>query len=155
VCVWIYQHARIAKPPDIDPLENDLSESVVSSQESMNPAPESRKYFTAVVHHSAEVDPINIFKNGATAITSLDCRCLQKLENPDIDPLENDLSKSVRSSQESTTPALESRKYFTVVAHHSASVDPINIFKNEATAIEFSGVNGSKRLHHWVRAIPL
>jgi hypothetical protein len=54
-------------------------------------------------------------------------------KRPDIDPLEYDLNKSVQSGQESMTPAL---KYFTVVVHHSAEVDPINIFKNEATAIK-------------------
>jgi hypothetical protein len=33
-------------------------------------------------------------------------------------------------------PALEKRKYFTVVVPHSAEVDPTNVFKNEATAIK-------------------
>jgi hypothetical protein len=40
-------------------------------------------------------------------------------------------------------PNLERRKYITVVIHHSAEVDPINIFKNEVTAIEFSENNGT------------
>jgi hypothetical protein len=35
-----------------------------------------------------------------------------------------------------------------VFPHHRAKVDPIDIFKNEATAIEFSGKYGSKSLHH-------
>jgi hypothetical protein len=52
-------------------------------------------------------------------------------------------------------PALESRKYITVLLHHNAEVDPIDIFLNGATVIEFSGNNGSKSLHHWVRAIPV
>jgi hypothetical protein len=52
-------------------------------------------------------------------------------------------------------PALERREYITVLLHHSANVNPIDIFKNEATAIEFSGNNGSKSLHHWVGAIPV
>jgi hypothetical protein len=73
--------------------------------------------------------------------------------NPDIDPLENDVNISIFSSQESTTPALESRKYFTVVVHYCTEVDPIGTLRNEASAIEFVEVNGSKSLQHWVRVI--
>jgi hypothetical protein len=36
-------------------------------------------------------------------------------QNPDIDPFENDLNRPIRSSQESITQTLDSRKYFTVV----------------------------------------
>jgi hypothetical protein len=36
----------------------------------------------------------------------------------------------------STTPTLESHKYFTVVVHHSAEVDPIGVIQSEAAAIE-------------------
>jgi hypothetical protein len=46
-------------------------------------------------------------------------------------------------------PALERCKYFTILLYHSTEVDPIDIFLNGATAIEFSGNNGSKSLHHW------
>jgi hypothetical protein len=46
--------------------------------------------------------------------------------NPDIDPLENDLNRSIQS-WESTTLALESRKYVTVVVHQSAEVDLIGV----------------------------
>jgi hypothetical protein len=52
-------------------------------------------------------------------------------------------------------PALERRKCITVLLNHSAEVDPIVIFKNKSTAIEFSGNNGLKSLHHCVRAIPV
>jgi hypothetical protein len=45
-------------------------------------------------------------------------------------------------------PILERRKYFKVFLHHKTKVTPIGIFKNEATAIEFSENNGSKSLHH-------
>jgi hypothetical protein len=62
---------------------------------------------------------------------------------------------SLTNSWESTTPAFESRKYFTVAILHSAIIDLIGTFRNEATAIELSENNGSKTLHHWVSAIPL
>jgi hypothetical protein len=55
-------------------------------------------------------------------------------ENPEFDPLENVLKRS----RESTTPALESSKYFTVVIHHLTEADGIGTFRNEATSIEFS-----------------
>jgi hypothetical protein len=45
-------------------------------------------------------------------------------------------------------PALERRKYITVFLHHNAKVDLIDIFKSEATAMEFSGIKKSKSLHH-------
>jgi hypothetical protein len=77
-----------------------------------------------------------------------------KVENPDIDPLENDSNRPIRS-WESTTPTLESRNYFTVLVHYSAEIDPIGVFRNGATAIEFSENNGSKRLHYWLRVIPI
>jgi hypothetical protein len=44
----------------------------------------------------------------------------------------------------STTPVLESPKYFIGVVHHSAGVDPMG-------AIEFGRVSGSKSLQHWVK----
>jgi hypothetical protein len=72
--------------------------------------------------------------------------------NPDIDPLENDLKRPIQS-WESTTPALERRKYFTVVVHHSPEIDLIGAFRNGATAIEFIGTNESKsrkRCWEWV-----
>jgi hypothetical protein len=47
--------------------------------------------------------------------------------------------------------ALESHKHFTVVVHYCSEVDPIGALRNEASAIEFGGVNGSKSLQHWVR----
>jgi hypothetical protein len=58
-------------------------------------------------------------------------------ENPDIDPLENDLNRPIRTSQESMTPPLESRKYFTVAIHHRIQTDGTGILQNEGTAIEF------------------
>jgi hypothetical protein len=58
-------------------------------------------------------------------------------EHPDIDPLENDLNRPIRGSQESMTPTLESRKYFTVVVQHRTEVEGTGILQNEATAIEF------------------
>jgi hypothetical protein len=71
--------------------------------------------------------------------------------NPDIDPLENDLNRPIRGSQEGMTPALERRKYCTVAIHHSAEY-PIGAFQDGATAIE---LNGSRSLQHWVRVIPV
>jgi hypothetical protein len=41
-------------------------------------------------------------------------------------------------SRESTTPSLESHKYFTVVVHYRTEAEGTGIFPNEATAIEFS-----------------
>jgi hypothetical protein len=73
---------------------------------------------------------------------------------PDIDPFEND-SKRHQFEAGSTTPALERRKYFTVVVHHNDEVDPIGAYRNGATAIEFSENNGSKSLHNWVLVIPV
>jgi hypothetical protein len=60
------------------------------------------------------------------------------LSNPDIDPFENVLKRPIRSSQESMTPTLESRKDFTVVVHHNSQVNGNGILRDEATAIEFS-----------------
>jgi hypothetical protein len=44
----------------------------------------------------------------------------------------------------STTPALESPKYFTVVIHHRTEAGLTAIFRNEATAIEFSTMMSRK-----------
>jgi hypothetical protein len=47
------------------------------------------------------------------------------------------------------TPTLENRKDFTVVVPYCVEVDSIGVLRNEASAIEFGGVNGSKSLQHW------
>jgi hypothetical protein len=85
------------------------------------------------------VDGIGILQSEVTAI---------KLRSSMSPIVENDLNRPIQS-WESTTPALESHKYFTVVIHQSAEIDPIGAVRNGATAIEFSGNNGSKSLHHW------
>jgi hypothetical protein len=66
------------------------------------------------------------------------------IQTPDFDPLENVLKRPIRSSQESITPTLESRKDFTVVVHQHTQVDGTCIFRNEATAIEFSTLMSRK-----------
>jgi hypothetical protein len=58
-------------------------------------------------------------------------------------------------SNETDPPPFERRKYFKVIVQHSAEVDPIGVIANEAAALEFSGVNGSKSLQHWARVIPV
>jgi hypothetical protein len=55
----------------------------------------------------------------------------------DIDPLENDLNKRFRGSQNCMTPTLESHKYFTIVVRHRTQADGTGILQNEVTAIEF------------------
>jgi hypothetical protein len=54
---------------------------------------------------------------------------------------------TVQFEDGSTTPALESPKYFTVGVHYRSEIDAIGVLRNE---IEFSGVNGSKSLHNLV-----
>jgi hypothetical protein len=49
------------------------------------------------------------------------------------------------------TPVLESPQYFTVAVRSLTEVDLIGALRNEASAIEFGGVNGSKSLQHWAR----
>jgi hypothetical protein len=104
----------------------------------MTPTPESRKDFTVVVHNRTQADETVIPRN--------ERKCLQKLKYP----LETILNRPIRS-RERTTQALDRRKYFTVVVHHRTEIYPIGVFRNEASAIEFSGVNGSKSRQHWVR----
>jgi hypothetical protein len=115
---------------------------------------ESRKYFTVVVHHSVKTLPMGTFRNGATAIKLRSSMSPKVKRTPDIDPLKNDLNRPIQS-WESTVPALESRKSFTIVAYHCAEIDPIGTFQNGATAIEFSGNYGSKSLHHWEWIVPV
>jgi hypothetical protein len=76
-----------------------------------------------------------------------------KVNNPGFDPHENILNRSAIRSRESTTPAIARYKYFIVVVHYRTKVDPIGLLRNEVSAIEFSGVNESKSLQHWVRVL--
>jgi hypothetical protein len=69
---------------------------------------------------------------------------LELLGNPDIDPFENVLNRPIRSSQESMTPTLESRKYFTVVVRNRTHADGTGILQNEMTANEFRSSMSSK-----------
>jgi hypothetical protein len=88
-------------------------------------------------------------------LSCLDRRYFQKLKRtPDIDPLENDLNRPIRSWK-STTPAQERRKYLIVVVHHRAGVDPMGAFQNGTTAIDFCENKESKSLQRWVRVIPV
>jgi hypothetical protein len=144
----------IAINPDSDPLESVLKRPIRSSQESMTPTLESRKDFIVVVHHHTQVDGTGILRNEATAIEFSSSMSPKVNRNPEFDPPENMINRPIRS-WESTTPALERRKYFPVVVHHRTEVDTICVFRNEASVIEFSGVNGSKSLQHWVRVIPV
>jgi hypothetical protein len=105
----------------------------------MTPALERRKYFTVVVHHSAEIDSIGAFRNGATAI--------EFSENKPAALGKWNTWLTVQFEVGSTIPALESPKYFAVVVHYRTEIDVIGVLRNE---IEFSGVNGSKSLHNLV-----
>jgi hypothetical protein len=95
---------------------------------STTPALESPKYFNVVVQHSVEVDPIGVLRNEASAIEfggvsgSKVCKC--------------NTSLTVQFEDGSTTPELESPKYFTGVIHHHEEVVLISIFRSEATGIE-------------------
>jgi hypothetical protein len=88
--------------------------------------------------------------NSTGRLAHLTLRCayyvsmLIAIQTPDFDPLENVLKRPIRSSQESITPTLESRKDFTVVVHQHTQVDGTCILRNEATAIEFSTLMSRK-----------
>jgi hypothetical protein len=86
----------------------------------MTPTLESRKDFTVVVNNRTQADGTGILRNEARAIEFSSSMSPKVNTNPDVDPLEiiialeNILNRPIRS-RKSTTPALERRKYFTLV----------------------------------------
>jgi hypothetical protein len=94
---------------------------------STTPALEGPICFTLVVHYSAEIDPIGAFRSEASAIT---------LGGVNGSKVWYILTFEVLAG--STTPALESPNYFTVVIHRCPAAVLFSTFRNATTAIEFS-----------------
>jgi hypothetical protein len=78
--------------------------------------PESRRYFTVVVHRRTKADGTGIFRNEARAIEFSPSMSRKVSNTPDIDPLENVLNRPIQGSREHEAD-LESGKYFKALFH--------------------------------------